>query len=94
MLSICPQRQRSTLMEAHERFDYPWVELFAGPGDDLFQRLLRGAPGAIGAVACNRIEAVSDGSDGGSFGDLLALEAGRVATSVPPLMVGMRHDFS
>ena len=69
-----------------EGLDDRRVELRAGVGAQLVERLGRAAAAAVGPVGDHRVERVADRDDAGAERDLLAREAVGVAAAVPALV--------
>ena len=70
-----------------ERVRHFRVELRAGAALDFVDRdLVREAP-AVGAIAGHRVVGVGDRDDARDDGDVVPLQAERIAATVPPLVV-------
>jgi hypothetical protein len=70
-----------------ERFHHTRIELTCGSGPNLSERLLHGPGGLVWPVVGECVEHVGHGDDPAGERDRLAGQAGRVAVSVPALVV-------
>src|SRR6476469_2871198 len=78
-------------VEVAERVRAVGVELGAGAGEDLVDRVVERAAEPVRAVARDGVDRVGDGEDARPQRDLVRPEAGRVAAAVPALVV-VEHD--